>query len=163
MNQSQNLSANDRTQQEMARIDYEALRDEAADRLRFQNELSQGILKNLLLINGGAIVALLTYIGNATRTVEAGYLVVAFWVLSASLFLTLLSFCAAFFAGEFWHDATISQSWNALEKSFGRVPQWDETSELKKARLSYKVALILIFASFALFVAGVYFAIEAIL
>jgi hypothetical protein len=39
--------------------------EDATDRLRFQQEFSIEGFKTLILINGGAVIALLTYVGNA--------------------------------------------------------------------------------------------------
>ena len=38
--------------------------EDATDRLRFQHEYSIAGFKTLILINGGAVIALLTYAGN---------------------------------------------------------------------------------------------------
>ena len=52
--------------------------EDVTDRLRFQQEFSIGGFKALILINGGAVIALLTYAGNAKSRIEAASLEWAF-------------------------------------------------------------------------------------
>jgi len=49
---------------ELAKLDYEASIKEAADRLHFQQEIGLTPCKSGILVNGGAIIGLLTFIGN---------------------------------------------------------------------------------------------------
>lgn len=45
--------------------------EDATDRLRFQQEFSIQGFKTLILINGGAVIALLTYAGNSKGSLSA--------------------------------------------------------------------------------------------
>lgn len=51
-------------ERERARLHYEELRADAADRIKYQVEYRHAALRGLTIVNGGAIIALFTFIGN---------------------------------------------------------------------------------------------------
>ena len=59
-------------------MDYEASTAHASERLRFQQETAVAAIKSLTLVNGGAILALLTFIGNSPAKYNVGDLEKAF-------------------------------------------------------------------------------------
>lgn len=70
--------------------------DDATDRLRFQQEFSVAGFKTLILINGGAVIALLTYAGNSRGTVEAASLQLSFAGYIVGLVTAVLAYLAAY-------------------------------------------------------------------
>lgn len=62
----------------IARHDYEDFKAETAERLKLQAEMAHAALKGLTLANGGAIVALFTFLGNSRSAVDRGDLWWAF-------------------------------------------------------------------------------------
>jgi hypothetical protein len=73
------------------------LGDESSDRLKYQMELAHGVLRNLLLVNGGAIVALFTFIGDTDRAYEPRGIWWAFTCFAAALVATLVASILGYF------------------------------------------------------------------
>jgi hypothetical protein len=69
--------------------------DDASERLRFQQEFSAAGFKALILINGGAVIALLTYAGNADDRM-AGSLQWAFAGYILGLVFAVLAYLTAY-------------------------------------------------------------------
>ncbi len=93
--------------------DFKLNSTEALDRLKHQVEYSQAALRNLTLVNGGVIVALLTFIGNAAQKVDATAIWWAFVWLSIGLFLALLSYLGAYFSQSYFMEVPFQQAWQA--------------------------------------------------
>lgn len=83
------------TEQQARLIDFYT--EDAADRLRFQHEFSVAGFKTLILINGGAVIALLTFAGNATDKIAATSLRWAFAGYIAGLTAVVLAYLFAYF------------------------------------------------------------------
>jgi hypothetical protein len=75
--------------------DYEGYKQEASQRLQFQHDFAQSALKSGVLVNGGAIVALFTFLGHNDQTVT-GHLWWSFVCLVAGLAFALLAYAGAF-------------------------------------------------------------------
>lgn len=69
---------------------------EMMHRMEVQNQLGQSALKSMMLVNGGAIIALLTFIGNEAHIANASYLKCGLSMFGAGLFLSLLAYFAAY-------------------------------------------------------------------
>lgn len=67
-------------------------------RLEAQNELGQAALKSMMLVNGGAIVGLLTFVGNKGTVANACALKMAMGMFGVGLFLGLLAYFGAYFS-----------------------------------------------------------------
>lgn len=65
-------------------------------RSQYQHEYTIAGLKTLILINGGAIIGLLTYAGNAAEAVEASQFSSAFFGYIGGLVAAMLSYLAAY-------------------------------------------------------------------
>jgi hypothetical protein len=70
--------------------------EDATDRLLFQQEFSVAGFKTLMLINGGAVIALLTYAGNANHRTAAANLQWAFGGYIAGLVAGVLAYLTAY-------------------------------------------------------------------
>lgn len=110
-----------------ARQDYAAYQAEAADRLRFQVSLVESGLKTLMLVNGGAIVALLTFLGNAAdRTLfQWSYLQAGFALFALGVACAMVAHLAAFFSQGCYHEASQFQAWNAQDATADKPPSHD--------------------------------------
>lgn len=108
--------------------DHSAFLAEAKDRLQFQVDFAQSAMRNLLLVNGGAILALLTALGNSTMRYDPKGLWWAFFWFSLGLVGALAAYFAAFFSQYFFYNGTLFQAWNAqqdahdLERSHDPIP-----------------------------------------
>ena len=99
-----------------ARLNYEALTAESQLRLQFQASFAEQALKGLMLVNGGAIVALYTVIGNSGAvSLDVGRLWVAFGCFVAGLVLTLLAYLGAFASQNFYYVSSQFEAWNHLD------------------------------------------------
>jgi len=65
--------------------DYETYKAEEAQRLGFQHDFAQAALKSAVLVNGGAIVALFTFLGNEKVVVHPDLLFWSFGSFAAAL------------------------------------------------------------------------------
>lgn len=85
----------DETESQIAALDYEDRRQEAAARLQYQIDFLQTAFKGLNLINGGAIVALFTLLSAEKVALTVAQTRWSFAAFAAGLVFNLL---AAFFA-----------------------------------------------------------------
>lgn len=87
---------------------------DANERLRYQHEFSQAAFKALLLVNGGAIVATLTYAGNVMKGAGAATLKTAIALYALGLVATLFAHLAAYFSQGQILDHTWDQAFRHL-------------------------------------------------
>lgn len=103
---------------EAARQSCEALTAEALARLQFSVTFAEQALKGLMLVNGGAVIALYTVIGNAgALNLDAGRLWAAFGCFVAGLVLTLLAYLGAFASQNFYHVSAQHEAWNYQDEA----------------------------------------------
>lgn len=82
------------------------------ERVKFQHDFSQGAFKTLVLVNGGAIVAMLTYAGNVMKAASIAGLKFAFLCYALGLVVTIIANILAYVsqgsAMEYaWHRANV--------------------------------------------------------
>jgi hypothetical protein len=92
---------------------------DAEQRLQYQHEYTVAGFKTLLLMNGGAIIGLLTYAGNASDKVAASQFMIAFLAYVAGLVLTALAYLTSYMgqAHIMQFSATEGMRWRGLEPS----------------------------------------------
>lgn len=78
--------------------DYENHQKDAAQRLQFQHDFAQSALRTLVLVNGGAIIGLFTFIGNGRAEFDGYGLKCAFAWLVVALFLSMFAYFGAFYS-----------------------------------------------------------------
>lgn len=102
---------------------------DADQRLQFQHEYTIAGFKTLLLMNGGAIIALLTYAGNASDRIAAGQFKMAFAAYAIGLVLTALGYLAAYVGQSHIMQSSVYEGmrWRGLKPGGG-------TSELDHDR-----------------------------
>lgn len=111
--------------------------DDASDRLRFQQEFSVAGFKSLILINGGAVIALLTYAGNARDEIEAASLQWAFGGYVVGLIAAMLAYLTAY-AGQ----ALIMQhSASAALAEMGVTAADEKTQKQRVGRANFWIRL----------------------
>lgn len=74
------------------------LLEDSTLRIRYQHEFSLAGFQSLILINGGAIIGLLTYAGNRTDTIAAHHLSGAFISYVIGLAGTILAYLFAYYS-----------------------------------------------------------------
>jgi hypothetical protein len=80
------------------RLEAEYQARELIHRLEVQNQLGQAALRSMVLVNGGAIIGLLTFIGNTSSVVSAGHLKFGMVLFGIGLLLALLAHFGAYFS-----------------------------------------------------------------
>lgn len=146
--------------------DHDVHQAEVAARLQFQFEYAQSALKTLVLVNGGAIIGLFTFIGNDKATFEWSGLKCAFASLVIALFLSMFAYFGAFFSQANYMNLA---SFHALasRNAAGGLPQEEgqRDSEIKYRRhgnMFLGLGVALAFASLGAFALGSWFALSAI-
>jgi hypothetical protein len=92
-------------------IDKESARIEIIERLKFQVSFAETMFRSLMLVNGGAIVGLFTFIGNldqknAAFGLSPHSLWTAFTLFCCGLATALVSIAGAYFSQQFYYEVT---------------------------------------------------------
>jgi hypothetical protein len=156
---------------EIAKHDYENLKQESVDRLKYQIEYSQGLIRALTLANGGAIVALFTFIGNLDADGAMAYKSIWIWwafaAFSAGLTSIILSSFGAFFSQYWYMMSTINEMWMKQVQMLGGVPnpefQANCFKDHKRGTWALGLGIVAACVSLASFVAGSGLALKGVL
>ena len=97
-------------------LDEELARSEVIERLKFQVAYSETVFRSLILVNGGAIVGLFTFIGNVSNEnfifrLNEKILWFSFGGFCCGVFLALLSAFGAFFSQKFFYESAMNELW----------------------------------------------------
>lgn len=148
---------------EIARMDYEARIKSSAERMRFQHETGLAVSKSVLLVNGGAIVSLLTFIGNKDRQFDLSDLRNSFLYFSIGIACSLFAMWLAY-TGQDWlstddeNDAyNFQQDMKREDRIFGNP--W----HVKLGSSFMMISVTCILLSVAAFVVGSFSALDGIL
>jgi hypothetical protein len=150
-----------------ARLDYENLMADAAERVKFQAEFAHAIFRGLMLVNGGAIVALFTFIGNSTRSFDPSKIWWAFGLFVVGLVCTLVAMIAAFFSQSFYMKSSLYQAWTnqRVMLSMPHVDggKHDHVAEYRRGERAEFGAVVFVGLALAAFFVGSGFALSAVL
>lgn len=152
----------DEAKREMARQDYAAQTAEAAQRLQYQIDYSKMLLNALTVGNGGAILALLTFIGNTGAKTDPAQMKWAFGIYGAGLVLVFLSYTGAFFSQSHFYEASQHQAWNDQAKSVGATANNDVKGPMGKGLSGLGFGVLMAMLSLAAFIGGSIAALTAI-
>ncbi|WP_426255811.1 hypothetical protein [Sphingomonas sp. DC2300-3] len=156
----------------VAEQDYVAARAEATDRIKNQMSIADATMKALLLANGGAMIALFTFVGNLIAksagkpAFDAHALWTAFACFVAGLIAALLTHAFAFLSQErfyhastyeVWRNQTIMLTAEALE------PTPAEVRAYTVGQWAYCAAFVLAVVSIGCFTAGCAAALRGVL
>lgn len=142
------------TKREIALQDYEHQTTEAMARLQYQVDYSKALLNGLTVGNGGAILALLTFIGNTGSKVDPATMQGAFAAYGGGLALVLVAYASGFFTQYFLYDASQSQAWNAQAEARGVTGQYDVAGPMKHGNLALWAGVAAAIGSMACFIYG---------
>jgi len=142
--------------------DYEQQTAEAMARLQYQVDYSKALLNGLTVGNGGAILALLTFIGNTGSKVDPASMRSAFTVYGAGLACVLIAYAAGFFTQYFFYDATQSQAWNAQSAALGAGSEHDVSRPMRRGNIALVVGILAAIASMVSFISGSLLALSAL-
>ena len=137
-------------------------RIESDHRLEYTVQYAQAGLRSLFLANGGAVIALLTLVGNTGREVGANGLFWSFIWFGAGLGCCL----AAYFFGANSQDHLMNAAFNEAHKAIAEATESGETFDPDswdgKAQLALKIAGGLAISSLIFFLVGAFVALFAI-
>ena len=138
-------------------LGYESFRDEARERLRMQESLAQTCFRSLVLVNGGAIIALFSLLGSnaeIAHQVPGLQLWLAFAAFAAGLTATIVANLAGFFMQLHYASMTERQMWNKELELAGRVPAYDFEECLIAGDRWENVAILSVGLSLVFFAVG---------
>lgn len=137
---------------------YESQIREGGERLKFQIDLAQSALKNLHLVNGGAIVALLTLIGNSKANFSQYAIGWAFVWFALGLSASLAAYFGAFYSQLFFMNASMRGAWNAQARSEGISGNHSIDRDVKLGNYGLNGAIFLAVSSLVFFIVGAFVA-----
>lgn len=110
-------------EREAARQDMEMYREDAVERLKAQIDLGKLLIQSLILVNGGAIIALFTLLGaqGDRLSIDANLLWRAFCWFIAGLVAALIAGLGGFMSQYCFHQASCTQTWREQGKLL-RIP-----------------------------------------
>jgi hypothetical protein len=138
-------------------LGYVSFRDEARERLRMQETLAQTCFRSLVLVNGGAIIALFSLIGSnaaIARELSGLQLWLAFAAFAAGLTATIVANLSGFFMQLHYASMTERQMWNKELELAGRAPAYDFEACLIAGDRWEKVAIMSVALSLIFFGVG---------
>jgi hypothetical protein len=140
----------------VAELDFELAKVDASERLKFQSDFAQAAWRLLTLVNGGAIVALFTFIGNAKPAIDHGLIWSSFVCFCAGLAFCALSIGAGFFAQAYYMKSNISVAWNKQAEMHGYAPAYTDVqkSEERTGEIAEYVGIGCAALSLISFIAG---------
>ena len=147
----------------IAEAAYKAHLHEASERLRFQTEFSQSALKNLTLVNGAAIIALFTFIGNDNAQFDPNQIRWSFGAYLIGLFFSLFSYFGAYFSQGMYMHVTFFQAWNSQLRMHGLKEKYEIDRQMRIGNVHLYLAVTLALLSLFAFGLGSYWAVEGVL
>lgn len=114
----------------IAALDFEFAKSDVMERLRFQADFAKVAWQSLSLVNGGAIVALFTFIGHAKPELNSqSHLWVGFVCFAVGLAINIASIVFGFMSQAYFMRGSVSATWNEQAKMHGHEPQHVEVGE----------------------------------
>ncbi|MEW4469018.1 hypothetical protein AB1K62_14420 [Parasphingorhabdus sp. JC815] len=153
----------DEINREIARQDYESMNNEARDRIQYQVDYSKTLLHSLMLGNGGAIIAILTFVGNTGSKVDPARMMWAFGLYAAGLACVFIAHTGAFFSQYFYYKASQYEAWNAQAGAFGAGSSYDTAAEVRRGSMGLALGVTFALVSLICFIAGSVSALRALI
>lgn len=161
------MTADDEQRRTEARLDYESLTADASERLKMQAEIAQAIFRGLTLVNGGAIIALFTFIGNSELTYDATNIWWAFGCFVLGLASTLVAIMAAFRSQSCYMKSSQYEAWDKqrlmLNLPLRNPGPRDYLAEYRSGEIAEYVAIGTVSIALIAFVIGSAFALTGVL
>ena len=150
-------------------LDEELARSEVIERLKFQVGFSESVFKNLTLVNGGAIIGLFTFIGNAKDKnflfeLNEQLLWFSFGGFCFGIFLALISAFGAFFSQKFFYESAMNELWMIQTfDSTGDVGEDGRLTPVRRGDIALSLGVISAMLSAIAFITGAALALWAVL
>jgi hypothetical protein len=141
---------------------FEFLSRDAEKRLEYADNFAHAALKSLFLVNGAAIISLLTLIGNRNLDFDRRGIFWAFVWFSIGISGALLSYFCAYFCQNFYMRATATNAWKAKCDALGIENPIESDKDTKVGHYWIRGAISAAVLSFLLFLTGTFVALVAI-
>ena len=151
------------TARKIAVEEYKVNTQEAMERLRYQFDFSQSGLRNLQIVNGGAIVALLTFIGNGSERIDPNSVFWSFLWFSLGLAASLMSYFAAYLSQSHYMNLAFHRAWDAQHRAEGSEARFPADDHERNGDRAIMASMALASASLLVFVVGAFVAIEGLI
>lgn len=120
-----------------------AARADAAERVRQQHSLSEKGLGSLLIANGGALIGLFTFVGNAVGkeaaiSFDLTLIWASFWAFSAGVALTLSAYLLAFLSQDRFYFQSMHEAERWQRSLAAGVADQDVDAERRANSLGMK-------------------------
>ncbi len=149
-------------QRQVAEADAQRWWESADDRLRYSVEYAQAGIKSLFLANGGGILALLTFAGNAPKIAEPIALFWSFiWFGLGSAF-ALVIYIAGYLSQAHVMQSDYMRSRQATADALGVAREYDPTETDRRSVAAEKIGMVCAVLSLCLFVLGALVGLDAI-
>lgn len=142
--------------------DYAASMADAQARLEHQVQLAQSALKGLMIVNGGAIIALFTFLGTGRGKIQISYVWWGFSFFVGGLVLTLLATILGFLAQGMYMNVSFREARRNQDLIAGRDLMPHDKSEFWGNVFEY-AAIFAVVLSLAAFACGAGFSITGVI
>lgn len=147
---------------EIAKEDFSVYFEDAKERLGHAISLGQSALRSLFLVNGGAILAMLTLVGNSNAVVEERALFWAFIWFGSGLISTLASSVLFAISQMFYMQSSNEEGWKAQAIYHATPYANDGTRDDRIGDLTMKGTIMLALLALILFLIGSFVALDAV-
>jgi hypothetical protein len=144
-------------------MDYDNRIAEVAQRLGFQQEIGLAALRSLTLVNGGAVIGLLTFIGNEAPAVDPLLMRWSFGAFGAGLFFTLAAYLGGYFSQSHLMNMALQMAWDDQRELAGKARTGAGEELLKSGNRILLAAVACATTSLLCFGVGAFSALFAIL
>ena len=150
---------------EEAKLNYERSTAEMVERMKIQTEFAHSVLRGLTLGNGGAIIALFTFIGNSNRSLpfEQQSIWCAFAIFIGGLTATFISAIGGYFSQSFYLVSTTYEAWSSQAEMLGNEQRWDHIKPYNRGTIAEYTGVAAAFIGLACFAVGSCFALSGVL
>ena len=159
---TESSSEKSRVGSESVKLSFDEYMMEASSRLQYQMDMAQSLLRALTLGNGGAIIALLTFIGNTDAAVDKQIIWWSFLHFGAGLVGVFCGYIGGFFSQNYFYVSTLYEAWNAQAEYDGQVGPYDNLKPYRLGNIALGVGIASAILSLIGFIAGSLLALTAI-
>lgn len=159
---SADQTSNEDAYRRISASDYHANLSEGGERLKFQVDITQYALKNLNLVNGGGILALLTLVGNSSAIYDHRSISWAFAWFALGLAFSLGAYLGAFVSQYQFMNATYKLAWNAQARSEGLAEPYDMRLNARFGNGALFFSISLAVLSLIFFIIGAFVALDGL-
>lgn len=145
-------------------ISEEAVRwwESAHQRLRFSVEYAQQGIRALFLANGGGIISLLTFAGNANAVKEPLALFWSFCWFGTGTAFALATYIAGYISQAEAMQDEFDYSRHAVLSWLDKAPEYEQSKHALKGSIAEKSGVIFAIFSLGFFIAGAFVGLDAV-